>query len=93
MLLKIKGYGKDDWWVYGEVVRIHYEEVDRESPIREDYDLLLFQENGIGCTSDPTKCSRITLRFVDNGELFTILTDSVAYLCNNNGDTIERIVA
>jgi len=94
MILKIRGYGKDDWWVYGEIVRIHYEEIDRDCPVTEDYDLLLFEE-AVKDAKDVkvSKCTRITLRFEDNGELFSILTDSVAYLCNNHGDTIERIVA
>jgi hypothetical protein len=91
MILKIRGYKKSEWWVYGEIMRIHYEEVDRESPVTEDCDLILFQEDGTGCTSDPTKCLKIILRFV-NGDLFFILTDSIAYLCNDQGQTVEKIV-
>jgi len=87
MILKIRGYGKDDWWVYGEVRRAHYEVVDRESPVTEDYDLILFEED-----SKTSKCRKIVLRYV-NGDEFSILTDSIAYLCNDRGETTEKIVS
>jgi len=83
MILKIRGSGKGDWWVYGEIARIHYEVVEHDGPVTEDYDLLLFDEHA------PT-CLKIILRFV-NGDIFTILTDTVAYLCNEQGNTIEKL--
>jgi len=56
--------------------------------MKEDHDLLLFAEDAKGLP----KCLRIVLRFV-NGNEFSILTDSIAYLCNDCGETIEKIVS
>jgi len=86
MILKIRAYGSQDWWIYGEVRRIHHELVKKER-IEEDYDLCLIAED-----TKVDEFLRIILRFV-NGDEFGILTDSIAYLCNDRGETIEKIVA
>ncbi len=101
MILKIKGYRWDDWWIYGEEkMRVNYGVVDSLPGIREDYDLMVFptEENIIFGGNDPgknnpeiPKCLRIVLRFVDGSEI-RILTDSIVYLCNDRGETIEKIV-
>ncbi len=100
MILKIRGYKERDWWVYGEIARAHYETVDSIEGMREDYDLLVFQteqnlsfggNNPDEDNPEVPKCLRIILRFA-NGNVFSILTDSVAYLCNDQGQTIEKIV-
>ena len=88
MVLKIRGYGSYDWWVYGGVRRVHYKVVDKAEHMEVDYDLKLFLEK---VDEVEKKCLRIVLRLV-NGDEFGILTDSTAYLCNDSGETIEKIV-
>ena len=85
MILKLQGCGVDDWWVYGEIRKIHYERIERsDDKCEETPDLYLFR-------GAPSKCLRIILRFVDGSE-YSILKDSIGYLCNDCGETIEKIV-
>ena len=86
MILKIKGYQEEDWWIFGEIRRIHPGVVNKAKSLEDDYDLVLLADN-----TKQIKCLRIVLRFMDGLE-FSILTDSVAYLCNDCGETIEKIL-
>lgn len=97
MILKIARYKDNrDWWIIDGIKRINYglEEVKRKD-IRIDPDILIedFYEN-ISTFEENQTISTIcmTCRMADDEEKY-IEFDTIAYLCNDEGKTIEKIVA
>jgi len=97
MILKIKGYGFDGetqgktWWIYGDLKRIRYEEVSYLEHIDNDYDLLNLS-NKIEASPDRDRRVISIAMLHLNGQEYTILTDTIAYICNESGETVEKIV-
>lgn len=104
MLVKIVRYtGKrESWWIFDNIKRITRS--DRISKITGDAndaphaDLVIFDVEktctcgkGEGC-SDCKDFIVLNCR-MDNGDEFVIAFDTITYILNDNGKTIEKIVA
>lgn len=100
MLLKIERYTKDqDWWILDDIRKISKAQFkqpfskdfsdDEANILILDYDNYL-QEQGAG--QDSRDVIRLVCRLSNDSE-FTILFDTIAYLLNDGGKTIEKLVA
>lgn len=100
MLLKIERYIEEqDWWLLDSIRKISKAQFD--VPDHKDFedkeaDVFIFdfmdhlESKGI----DPF--SRSVIRLIcrlTNGDEYVVLLDTTAYLLNDNGKTIERMVA
>jgi len=85
----------DEYWIYGEIERIHYKYLSPggvpggRTINKECYDLILFYDE-----EDPEKkLLQIILRFSDiKRDVYNILLQGcTCYLCNNDGKTIDKL--
>ena len=106
MILKIERYwgpAKDDpndWWMLDDIRKIsHY--VYKKHPFVKNFsdvdaDIILLDYEGyldkIGGAQDSRDVIRLVCR-LSNGNEFTVLFDTIAYILNDNGKTIEKLVA
>jgi len=82
MLLKIRGADKNDWWVFGEVSNVRYQLITKSSAVKPTIII------GDGDDADTV----VRIQFVDqHGEQNVVWMYHVAYLCNNDGKTVEKI--
>lgn len=105
MILKIERYkNNQDWWLLDNIAKIscskalHYSSVSTPSLLGEDNNIVLLDfdtrcncREGDAC-SDCTRYYRLICRTKDNNE-FSVVFDTVAYICNDSGKTIEKVVA
>ena len=99
MILKIERYNEQDWWMLDdirEVSKAHFDQdfkKDFEAGIDDivilDYEKYL---KSIGKEQKSRGVVRLICRLSNDSE-FSIRFDTVAYLCNDEGKTIEIIVA
>jgi len=96
MILKI--HFEDDWWIYDNIdrVRFSYEEYEAVSEDFGDHyrDLTLVDSlrsnSRTPADGDTVKFVRISWRDRSDKEMVALF-DEVAYLCNDEGKTIEKI--
>ena len=89
-----------DWWIYDNVnrVRFNYEEYEAKSEeefVNEYYADLrlvrtLHEDGKTPAEGDTLKFVRLSWRDKENNEMVALF-DYVAYLCNDEGKTIEKI--
>lgn len=99
MILKIERYNDQDWWMLDDIRKIsksHFEQEFSKDFEENDYDIFLLDYghylNSIGKGETARRIEQLICR-ISNGNEFSILFDTVAYLCNDEGKTIEKIVA
>jgi len=101
MILKIQRYSNDQqWWMFDNIRKISMSTPYCRSGITEkDYDVVLFDIKTIcTCKGPGDGCNACVdylvaiCRLIDGSEI-TIAFDTVAYLLNDNGKTIEKIVS
>lgn len=101
MILKIIRYvgNEGDWWILDDIRKISKVHVG-SLPYDKDFDALdadiciLDFYDSLDDKSDQQFRDVIKLICIlSNGDEFCVLFDTVAYLLNNNGKTIEKIVA
>jgi len=99
MILKIERYVEQDWWMLDDIRKINKRHF--EQPFNKDFeevqgDIFILdygeylESNGNGDSS--RRVVQLICRTSNNNE-FSVLFDTVAYLCNDEGKTIEKIVA
>lgn len=97
MILKIARYtGNREWWIIDGIKRISYGyEVYKQNQVRGLPDLLLEDhwENQINCESGMERSVISGTYLRENGEEVTFEFDTIAYLLNDQGTTIEKLVA
>ena len=107
MILKIERYygpAKDDpncWWMLDDIRKIsHYRyknhQFNKDFSDDEADIFLLDYEEYLNKMFPEQKSSRDVIKLVcrlSNGNEFIVLFDTVAYLCNDEGKTIEKMVA
>ena len=105
MILKIARYrDKQKWWIYDDIRKISISEPYyhngrcRELPQDSGWDALFFDAESICKCGLGERCEQCVEYYVlvcrlNSGEEYAIAFDTVAYLLNDNGKTIERIVA
>lgn len=97
MILKIKREASDqDWWVYDSIRKISIGKTFQRN--RRDFDALevdtvIMDNMHSGDESPPGDHPMKTLICrLENGDEYTIVFDTIAYLCNDEGKTVEKIV-
>ena len=105
MILKVERYkDNQDWWLLDNIAKIscskplRYSGVCTPSVLGEDDNIIILDfdskcncRDDEGC-SDCVRYHRLVCRTKDNNE-FSIVFDTIAYICNDEGKTIEKIVA
>jgi len=104
MILKVERYkGKtqnQDWWLLDDIRKISKEEF--EEPFGKDFsdteaEMFIFDyrehlsEFG-GGLPESRKVIKLVCRLADYSE-YTIVFDTIAYICNDEGRTIEKVAA
>jgi len=103
MILKIERYDKaQQWWMFDNIRKISMSNKLFGRQIHnKNYDVILFDMPKSACTCDIdeeigcSNCETYLLaicRLTDGSEI-SIAFDTIAYLCNDEGKTIEKIVA
>lgn len=108
MLLKIERYDdRQCYWLYDDVKKISVSLLLHKGNLMEgyegyhdeitSYDVVMFDYPDCGCPPDDgcNKCKgyRILMCRMSDGSEYSIAFDTLAYLLNDNGKTIEKIVA
>jgi hypothetical protein len=106
MILKIEryyGFVKDDpcgWWMLDDIRKIsHYKHKDH--PFSKDFvdvdaDVFLLDYEDYLENTNAAQPHRDVIKLVcrlSNGDEFVVLFDTVGYILNDNGKTIEKLVA
>ncbi len=103
MIIKVKDVRKKSWWVFGEIQKIRYETGIplRDAPADPDISILIDRPDAdpeIHYTpeSKPIVGSEypvaiLIFRDINDNEK-CLMFDTVAYICNEQGQTIEKIV-
>ena len=104
MILKIERYGKDqDWWMLDDIRKISKSKAFVADPTKDydadvvdmvilDYVDQVIREDGAQNLVLHIESISLICR-LSNGEEYSIIFDTTAYLCNDEGKTIEKIVA
>ena len=104
MILKIERYSDEQrWWIYDDIRKISISNPMFHSgapTVLDGMDAYIFDmKTKCSCAADPTKgCSDcvgyyILICRLNSGEEYSVAFDTIAYLLNDNGKTIEKIVA
>lgn len=104
MLLKVSK-GSRKWVMFDSVAEIEYADYQNVTAIKDGNDLVLTYTVGSGEVREELIPDRwvlsdmeaqnisgylVVVKYIDN-EVMTIFFDTVAYLCNDDGKTLERI--
>ncbi len=101
MILKIERYDSDQqWWMFDNIRKISISTpLLRRNRIGINYDVTIFDTPKSDCEcEDEVQCNRCEkylvacCRLTDYSEIL-IAFDTLAYLCNDEGKTIEKIIA
>jgi len=103
MILKIERYSDEQrWWIFDDIRKIsisHWMSHNGIPEVRKDTDVVIFDvKSSCSCASKSEGCSDCVTYYIlicrlnDDTE-FSIAFDTVAYILNDNGKTIEKIVA
>ncbi len=105
MILKVERHNETQkWWMLDNIAKVSCSALLHHTKTRivgeKDllHDIMILDHKNIcscaeneGC-SDCIECYRLVCRTKEHYE-FNVLFDTVAYLCNDEGKTIEKIVA
>lgn len=100
MILKIERYMEgEDWWILDDIRKISKAQFDQ--PFNKDFehsnaDIFILDYGDapkrINSGQDTRSVVRLICRLSDGNE-FCVLFDTIAYILNDNGKTIEKVVA
>jgi hypothetical protein len=101
MILKIERYVDQDWWMLDDIRKIsksHFEQpFDKDFESGEaDIFILDYDDHLRAIPVERIPDSRDVIRLIcrlSDGSEFCVLFDTMAYLLNDTGKTIEKIVA
>lgn len=103
MILKIQRYkDRQGWWIFDDIRKISISDKMFHSGIptvSDGMDTYIFDVNTeCNCIRPEDGCSDCVEYYIlicrlNSGEEYSIAFDTVAYLLNDNGKTIEKIVA
>lgn len=104
MILKIERHNCDqDWWLFDNIAKISCSKAKRHTMEYSDTDPLedrirLFDHQATCTCGENEGCEkcisfyRLVCR-TNDWEEFSVVFDTVAYICNDSGKTVEKIVA
>lgn len=96
MILKIKRHeSNQDWWMLDNIRKISVSEtflseISEYNKISETSDILIMDHTN-EVNNDHISYKNMIIKDKDDRE-YDIMFDTVAYLCNDDGKTIEKIV-
>lgn len=98
MILKIKRYrDNQEWWILDSIRKISLGETfqrDRRDFDELDVDLVIMDNMDSDVANPPgDHPMKILICRLESGNEYTIVFDTIAYLCNDEGKTIEKITA
>jgi len=101
MLLKIERYIHQDWWILDDIRKFskaHFEQsFDKDFGFEEaDIFILDYADHLTHLAVEKMPESRDVIRLVcrlSDGNEFCVIFDTMAYILNDNGKTIEKLVA
>jgi hypothetical protein len=100
MLLKIEKYDEgQDWWILDDIRKIskaQFSQPTGKDFSSEEADIFILDYIGFMNADGQGQSHRDVIKLVcrtSNGSEFTVLFDTIAYLLNDNGKTIEKLVA
>jgi len=97
MILKIERYEQgQDWWMLDDIRKIGKSKPFITDPMK-DYDaatvdIVILDYSMLDESTNNGECIRLICR-LSNGEELAIIFDTTAYICNDEGKTIEKMVA
>ena len=103
MILKVERYVDQDWWMIDDIRKVSKAHFQQD--FKKDFDgaaddiFILDLEtylNKMAGDKIVKRSSREVIRLIcrlSNGDEFSVIFDTKAYLCNDEGKTIEIIVA
>lgn len=101
MILKIERYKeREDWWLLDDIRKIS--KAQFKQPFSQDFDgevdadIFILDYEDYLTSQKAGQSDRDVIRLIcrlSNGDEFCVLFDTIAYLLNDNGKTIEKIVA
>ncbi len=101
MILKIVRYVHQDWWILDDIRKISKARFDQ--PFDKDFNseeadifILDYEDHLRAIPVERVPDSREVMRLVcrlSDGSEFHVIFDTIAYLLNDNGKTIEKLVA
>lgn len=101
MILKIERYKKrEDWWLLDDIRKISKAQFkqsfkqDFDDKVDADVFILDYEDylKEVGGGQDSRDVVRLICR-LSNGDEYVILFDTIAYILNDSGKTIEKLVA
>jgi hypothetical protein len=101
MILKIERYKeREDWWLLDDIRKIN--KAQFKQPFSQDFDdqidadvfILDYEDylEEVHGGQDSRDVIRLICR-LSNGDEYVVLFDTIAYILNDNGKTIEKLVA
>lgn len=103
MILKIERYVEQDWWMLDDIRKVskaHFkQDFNKDFDAAVDDIFILDLETYLNKMAGDKKIKRSSREVVrlicrlSNGNEFSVIFDTRAYLCNDEGKTIEIIVA
>lgn len=89
MIVKIKGIKEVDWWVFDKVKKAHYGVNNYHEVMNDDCDLKLINDDEVKARGD--KVLFLVMRLENDNE-YSVSFSTKAYLCDDTGKTIEKII-
>ena len=100
MLLKIERYDKEqNWWILDDIRKVskaQFSHPAMKNFSSEEADIFILDYMDWIHSNGADQMHRDVIKLIcriSNGSEFTVLFDTIAYLLNDNGKTIEKIVA
>jgi hypothetical protein len=103
MILKIERYYEQDWWMLDDIRKVskaHFQQDFKKDFETGQADIFILDlEKYLNKKAGDKKVKRSSREVVrliyrlSNGNEFSVIFDTMAYLCNDEGKTIEKIVA
>ena len=97
MILKIKREVSDqDWWIFDSIRKISIGKTFQRN--RRDFDEMdvdaVIMDNMYSGDENPARDHQMKTLIcrLESGDEYTIVFDTIAYLCNDEGKTVEKIV-
>lgn len=97
MIIKIKDFRENSWWIFDGVNKVRYENglvnelslEERHKWLTDTYDIAILKDPL--STEATNKFALLILKY-SNDNIESIVFDTVAYICNDAGNTTERII-
>lgn len=104
MIIKVQHKDPNSWWIFDGVQKVRYQtglRISRDELMKDNeeghgYDITIIATKVLPDgkhidTEDPLRYALLIFRDINNNEK-SLMFNTVAYLCNEQGQTVEKIV-